>query len=258
MPKIDAMLQMMSSKNVGRAILTADKPYQVWVGTQRIERTVTPAAQLRAIVEEIVPAQLGNAWKNGGTCGFEHVSSYGTFDVGVSHDLGALKLTISPKSAQAIVPHPAPNIAPVVPPPPPIASALPSMPPPSPPQVAPQSIVPAPAYPAPYPNAPPGYYPPQPQGDVHHHHYNIAPVVGRSPRSRIVAGLLGLLLPGLGIHRFYLGYTGAGICYLLMTLVFVWLTCGFSAYIAIFIGFIEGIIILCGGMNDAEGRPLSA
>ena len=247
MPKIDAMLQMMSAKNVDRAILTADKPYQVWVGAQRIERTVTSGAQLRAIIDEIVPASLQSAWKSGGAFGFEHVSTHGIFDVGVSHDLGALKLTLSPKTGQAIVPTP---------PSAPIASALPSMPPPSPPQHSPQPIVPA--YPAPYPNAPPGYYPPQAQGDVHHHHYNIAPAVGTSPRSRIVAGLLGLLLPGLGIHRFYLGYAGAGICYLLMTLVFVWLTCGFSAYIAIFIGFIEGIIILCGGMNDAEGRPLGA
>ena len=96
-----------------------------------------------------------------------------------------------------------------------------------------------------------------PQGgpDLHvHHHY--APVVQNSPRSRVVAGLLGLFLPALGIHRFYLGYTGVGVCYLVMTLVLGWFTCGLSAALAGVIGMIEGIIILCGGMNDAEGRPL--
>ncbi len=53
-------------------------------------------------------------------------------------------------------------------------------------------------------------------------------------KSKIVAGILGILLGGLGIHKFYLGKTGAGILYLL----FCW------TYIPAFIGFIEGILIL--------------
>src|SRR5512141_512086 len=34
---------------------------------------------------------------------------------------------------------------------------------------------------------------------------------GRPLKSKVVAGLLAILLPGLGIHRFYLGYVGVGI-----------------------------------------------
>ena len=69
-------------------------------------------------------------------------------------------------------------------------------------------------------------------------------------KSRLVAGLLGILLGGLGIHRFYLGYVGIGIAQILVTLF----TC-FAGWIW---GLIEGILILTGSTitTDAEGRPL--
>lgn len=54
-------------------------------------------------------------------------------------------------------------------------------------------------------------------------------------KNKIVAGILALLLGGLGIHKFYLGKAGLGIVYLL----FCW------TYIPAFIAFIEGIMILC-------------
>lgn len=53
-------------------------------------------------------------------------------------------------------------------------------------------------------------------------------------KSRISAGVLGILLGGLGIHKFYLGKAGLGILYL----VFCW------TFIPSVIGFIEGIIYL--------------
>jgi TM2 domain-containing membrane protein YozV len=59
------------------------------------------------------------------------------------------------------------------------------------------------------------------------------PVIG-APKSRVVAGVLGLLLGGLGVHKFYLGNVGLGILYL----VFFW------TFIPAIIGFIEGIIYL--------------
>jgi len=59
-------------------------------------------------------------------------------------------------------------------------------------------------------------------------------------RSRVVAALLGIILGGFGIHKFYLGKIGQGIIYL----VFFW-----TAIPAI-IGFIEGILYLT--MSDAE------
>ncbi len=270
MPKIDAMFKMMSDKKVDRVILTADKPYQVWASGQRLERTVTPRAQLRELLDEILPPHLQSALASGQQFGFLHASPTGNFDIGVTHELGALKLTLAPQNAPISTPQIAPTApgapiapfssiapvsptAPILPVAPPTAHALPHAPPLS-PHNGPAPIVPAPHYP---PSYPPNVYP-APAPVQHVHHYYGAPGVQTSPRSRVVAGLLGLFLPALGIHRFYLGYTGAGICYLLMVFVFSWFTCFFTIYIAAFIGFIEGIIILCGGMNDAEGRKLGA
>ena len=53
-------------------------------------------------------------------------------------------------------------------------------------------------------------------------------------RSKVTAGVLGILLGGFGAHKFYLGDTGMGILYL----VFFW------TGIPLIIGFIEGIIYL--------------
>ena len=53
---------------------------------------------------------------------------------------------------------------------------------------------------------------------------------------KVAAGVLGILIGSLGIHKFYLGYTKAGIIQLIATFV----TCG----IASVIGLIEGIIYL--------------
>ncbi len=54
---------------------------------------------------------------------------------------------------------------------------------------------------------------------------------------KIVAGILGILFGGLGIHKFILGYTTEGIIQILLTVI----TCGIAGS---FIGLIEGIIYL--------------
>ena len=69
-----------------------------------------------------------------------------------------------------------------------------------------------------------------------------------SPKSRLVAGLLGIFLGSLGVHRFYLGYIGIGILQLVLT----FLTCGVTGIW----GFVEGIICLTGGMRDSDGLEL--
>ena len=68
-------------------------------------------------------------------------------------------------------------------------------------------------------------------------------------KSKIVAGILGLMFPGLGIHRFYLGYIGIGIAQ-----IFAIFACGAG----ILWGFIEGILIITGSTitTDADGIPL--
>ena len=58
--------------------------------------------------------------------------------------------------------------------------------------------------------------------------------------NRILAGIMGLLFGGLGIHKFVLGYTGAGVIMLAITL----LTCGYGWIVMGLIGFIEGVVYL--------------
>lgn len=87
----------------------------------------------------------------------------------------------------------------------------------------------------------------------------VQPLIPAGPavKSKLAAGLLGIFLGSLGIHRFYLGYVGIGVIQILMTLVFSWLTCGISAMAAGIWGLVEGIMILAGSMNqDSQGRPL--
>jgi len=68
-------------------------------------------------------------------------------------------------------------------------------------------------------------------------------------KSKLIAGLLGIFLGGLGIHRFYLGYTALGIIQIVVTTI----TLGAGSLW----GFIEGILILTGTINkDAQGNPL--
>jgi len=57
---------------------------------------------------------------------------------------------------------------------------------------------------------------------------------------RILAGVLGIVLGSLGIHKFVLGLTTPGIIMLAVSLV----SCGFAAPIVHLIGIIEGIIYL--------------
>ena len=60
--------------------------------------------------------------------------------------------------------------------------------------------------------------------------------VAPQENKKLVAGLLGILVGGLGIHKFVLGYTKEGIIQIIITLF----TCGFGSLI----GLIEGIIYL--------------
>lgn len=72
-------------------------------------------------------------------------------------------------------------------------------------------------------------------------------------KSKIAAGLLGIFLGSLGVHNFYLGYTGKAIAQLLITV----LTLGIGSIITGIWGLIEGILILSGSINvDARGIPL--
>jgi TM2 domain-containing membrane protein YozV len=58
--------------------------------------------------------------------------------------------------------------------------------------------------------------------------------------NKIPAGIFGILLGGFGIHKFILGYTGAGLIMLLVTV----LSCFLAYPLMHLIGLIEGIIYL--------------
>jgi TM2 domain-containing membrane protein YozV len=86
--------------------------------------------------------------------------------------------------------------------------------------------------------------------------YYQQPPYAPNQKSKIAAGLLGIFLGCLGVHNFYLGYTGKAIAQLILTLALGW-AFGIGIIIAGIWGLVEGIMILAGGIStDAKGVPL--
>jgi len=78
-----------------------------------------------------------------------------------------------------------------------------------------------------------------------------------APKSKLVAGLLGILLGAFGVHRFYLGYNTIAIIQLILGLLGI-LTCGITTIASAIWGLIDGIMILTGSIRtDAKGQPLA-
>ncbi len=75
-----------------------------------------------------------------------------------------------------------------------------------------------------------------------------APAAGVSDKSKIVAGILGILLGGFGVGRFYTGHIKIAVLQLVVSVV----TFGLGGLW----GFIDGILILVNGGTDAQGRRL--
>ena len=72
-------------------------------------------------------------------------------------------------------------------------------------------------------------------------------------KSKLAAGLFGIFLGGLGVHNFYLGYTGKAVAQLLLSL----LSCGLLSWVSSIWGLIEGILIISGSIDkDGQGNPL--
>jgi TM2 domain-containing membrane protein YozV len=64
----------------------------------------------------------------------------------------------------------------------------------------------------------------------------------RQENKKVLAGIMGILFGGFGIHKFILGYTQEGIIQIVVTIV----TCGIFSIV----GFIEGIIYLTKSDED--------
>jgi TM2 domain-containing membrane protein YozV len=63
-------------------------------------------------------------------------------------------------------------------------------------------------------------------------------------KDKVVAGILAILLGGLGLHKFYLGKTGQGVIYL----------CFFWTGIPAILGLIEGILYLTKSDEEFQQR----
>jgi len=61
---------------------------------------------------------------------------------------------------------------------------------------------------------------------------------------KIAAGICGILLGWLGIHKFLLGYTTEGVIMLLVSLIGGVLLCGIPSMVMMVIGTVEGIMYL--------------
>lgn len=94
---------------------------------------------------------------------------------------------------------------------------------------------------------PPGYYPPSYDPNAPYG-FDWRTGLPFSHKSKIVAGLLSILLGAFGVGRFYTGHVGIGIAQILVT----WLTCGFGSIWPL----IDGIVVLANGGTDSNGLPL--
>lgn len=90
---------------------------------------------------------------------------------------------------------------------------------------------------------PPGYGGP---GSPYGYDPNIDPMTGQplSDKTKLVAGLLQILIGGVGAGRWYTGHTGMALAQLF--------TCGGCGIWAL----IDGILLLTQGGTDAQGRKL--
>ncbi|WP_223875358.1 TM2 domain-containing protein [Nanchangia anserum] len=104
-----------------------------------------------------------------------------------------------------------------------------------------------------------GTYPAQGQSAYHEQPTQAGYPASAYPeaKSRVAAGILGILFGSLGAHNFYLGRAGKAIVQLLITV----LSLGVLAPISATWGLVEGILILTSSPQsswgrDADGRPL--
>lgn len=76
--------------------------------------------------------------------------------------------------------------------------------------------------------------------------------MGKGEKSKLVAGLLGIFLGYLGIHKFYLGYPIPAVIMLLVSIIGGLLTFGVVTGVMSLIGLIEGILYLTKSDEDFD------
>lgn len=100
---------------------------------------------------------------------------------------------------------------------------------------------------------------PTPQPPV----YNAVPFEGMDPpegypqKSRLAAGILGILVGTLGLHNFYLGNSQRGLIQILVATLGSIITCGLGTVAMMIWGIVEGVQILEHKINtDSNGVKL--
>ncbi|MBP2833192.1 TM2 domain-containing protein [Aquimarina sp. U1-2] len=72
---------------------------------------------------------------------------------------------------------------------------------------------------------------------------NAKEAFGSQDNKKLLAGILGIILGTLGIHKFVLGYTKEGVIMLVLGILGIF-TCGITSSISWIVGLIEGIMYL--------------
>lgn len=85
----------------------------------------------------------------------------------------------------------------------------------------------------------------QPQG--YYKQYYDVPPVGYQQKSRLGAGILGVMFGMFGVHNFYLGNNTRGVIQLVVSLAGGLLTCGVATAAMEIWGIVEGIQLIIGG-----------
>ena len=94
----------------------------------------------------------------------------------------------------------------------------------------------------------------QSYGTSYYQQDNVPPA-GYAQKSRLAAGLLGIIFGSLGIHNFYMGFNTKAVVQLIVSLAGGLLTCGVATFAMWVWGFIEGILILSGnGPRQYDGN----
>lgn len=102
------------------------------------------------------------------------------------------------------------------------------------------------------PNQQQAYQQPPQQQTYYYQQQQYPPQQSVSPKDHVAAGLLGIFLGALGIHKFYLGYNTAGFIMLAVTILGGIVTCSIATWVMWIIGIIEGILYLTKSQGEFE------
>lgn len=111
MAKIDAFLEMVVQKKVGKAVMNGNRPIALWINNQKVEGNVIPTAQLEQLLLEVTPDHLKSQLAPGSQQGsvlfnFNYTSPVGPFHFAVELFAGDVQITVTPQKEQAVAVSP--------------------------------------------------------------------------------------------------------------------------------------------------------